>query len=103
MVGAIESTSTLVIATFVPLAFVAVRVYTVVKLGLTVVDPASVLVENDPGVMVIDAALATFHESVAEEPTPICEGGAVKEEMTGEPGAAVTESAQLVGAALMNG
>jgi hypothetical protein len=82
-VGGVVSTKTLVVAVLVPPEFVAERVYTVVDVGLIFVEPAGVVVENDPGVMVIDDALATFHERVVEEPTTICEGEALNEEIVG--------------------
>lgn len=72
-------------------------------MGLTVVEPTRVLVENDPGVMAIDDAFATFHESTVEEPAAISEGDALKDEMVGAPGAATIGRVQLVGAALSAG
>ena len=85
-----------------PPPFVAVRVYTVVEVGLIVVEPAGVVVENDPGVMVMDDALATFHERVVEEPTTICEGEALNEEIVGDAGLLAALPAVLHAATCMS-
>jgi hypothetical protein len=102
-VGGVASTWMLVIAVFVPFAFVAVRVYTVVEAGFIVVEPATSAVEKDPGVIVIDDALVTFHERVAGDPAAICEGEALNNEITGAPAAAIIGKLQLAGAALITG
>jgi hypothetical protein len=60
----IEARATLVVAVEVPFAFEAVMVNTVVDVGLTDVEPTSVDVEKEPGVMEIEEAFVMSHESV---------------------------------------
>ena len=81
-VGAV-ATITLVVVVLVPFAFVAVRVYMVVEVGFTVVDPTRVEVEKVPGVMAREVAFATFQESVLVPADATMEEEAVKEEMEG--------------------
>ena len=50
--------------------------YTVVDVGATVILPTSVVVLKEPGVIVIDVALAAFHESVVVPAGRIYEGEA---------------------------
>lgn len=81
--GGAESIVTEVVAVVEALAFVAVRVYMVVEVGLTVVEALRVLVENEPGVIAMEEALETFQESTEEEPERISAGDALKEVMSG--------------------
>jgi hypothetical protein len=82
-VGAV-ATVTVVVAVLVPFAFAALIVYVVVEVGLTVIDPTSVEVESDPGVIVMEFALVIFHESVLVPAGATIVGDALKEEMTGD-------------------
>ena len=83
--GAVGAVATLivVVAVVTPFKFVAVMVYIVVEVGLTVVEPMSVDVENEPGVMATDDAFVIFQlkVDVPAEATRVEE--AEKEEMTG--------------------
>ena len=62
--GGVASIVTLVVAVLVPFAFVAVKVYVVVEVGFTVVEPMRVLVLKLPGVMATEEAFETFQERV---------------------------------------
>lgn len=81
-VGAV-ATWTVVIAVLVPFALVAVNVYVIVEVGFTAVEPMSVLVEKEPGVMATEEAFATdqLKVDVPAEATILEE--AVKEDMPG--------------------
>ena len=78
-VGGVVLTMTEVVAAFVPLPFVAVSVYVVVVIGLTTHEPAGVLVEKDPGSIVIEDVLAVFHEIVDAPAGATAEGSAENE------------------------
>jgi hypothetical protein len=83
-VGAV-GTFTVVVAVLVPLLFVAIRVYTVVEVGCTAVDPEEVDVLKLPGVIdiwVIVPVALQLNVDVAPEATIV--GEAVKEEIVGD-------------------
>jgi hypothetical protein len=86
IVGAVESTVTVVAAVLVPFAFVAVRVYVIVDVGFTVVDAMSVLVLKEPGVMATELAFVMFQESVLVPAEATIDEEAVKEKMSGREG-----------------
>ena len=54
-----------------------------VDVGVTVVEPTRVEVENDPGVIATDDAFVIFQESVEGTPEATREGDAVKEAIVG--------------------
>jgi hypothetical protein len=81
--GGALSILTVVVAVEVPFAFVAVRVYVVVEVGLTVVDPVRVEVEKAPGVIATELAFEMFQERIEEEPESISTGDAVNEDTIG--------------------
>jgi hypothetical protein len=74
---------TVAVMVLVPFAFVAVRVYVVVEVGFTLVDPTRVEVEKLPGVIASEVALPTFQESVDVPAEATIVGEAVKEVMVG--------------------
>ncbi len=67
-ISVLLATITVVVAVLVPLELVAVRVYSVVEVGLTISDPIRVDVVNAPGVIATDEAFATSQESVEVAP-----------------------------------
>ena len=77
------ATCTIAVMVLVPFAFVAVRVYVVVEVGFTVVDPMRVLVLKLPGVMATLLAFVTFQERVLVPAEATTVGEAEKEEMVG--------------------
>ena len=81
-VGAV-ATDTEVVAVLVPFGFVAVMVYIVVEVGLTVVEPIKVDVENAPGVIATDDAFAIFQLNVDVPAETTIVGDAEKEETEG--------------------
>jgi hypothetical protein len=83
VVGETLSIATIAVAVLVPFALPADKVYVVVAIGFTVIEPTSVVVLIEPGVIVIEVALLIFHESVEVPAERTIEGDAVKEEMTG--------------------
>ena len=83
MVGVVVSTVTVAVCVLVPFAFVAVRVYVVVEVGFTVVDPMRVEVEKLPGVITREVALPTLQESVLVPAERTIVGEAIKEEIVG--------------------
>ena len=102
VVGPEESMVIEVVAVEVPFGFVAERVYTMVLVGLTVVEPIRVEVERPPypvAVMATDEALLTFQERVDVPEERTTEGKEEKEEMAGVPGARSWLSASNVATA----
>jgi hypothetical protein len=83
MLGGAVYTVTVVVAAVDPFAFVAVKVYVIVEVGFTVVEPASVDVEKEPGVMATELAFERFQESVLVPAEATLFGDAVKEVMIG--------------------
>ena len=82
--GEAESvTVTEVCAVEAPLLLVAVKVYTVVEVGLTFVDPIRALVLKEPGVMDNKDASLTFQDRVEVPPEETEVGEAEKEDMAG--------------------
>ena len=82
-VGGVASTVTVVVAVEVPLPFVAVKVYVMVEVGFTVIEPTSVEVENEPGEMATEDAFVILKESVEVPAEATMEEEAEKEEMIG--------------------
>ncbi len=86
-VGAV-AIKTVVVAVLVPFAFVAVRVYTVVEVGATVIEPDRVDVVILPGEMVIVVVEVTmpftFQDNVDVPDEAMEDGDAVNEEMIGD-------------------
>jgi DTW domain-containing protein YfiP len=80
---AVGSTITFAVAVLVPFAFVAVRVYSVVEVGLTAAEPTRVVVLMFPGEMVTDEALVISQLSVEVPFAVMDDGEAEKEEMMG--------------------
>jgi hypothetical protein len=94
-VGAV-ATFTVAWAVDVPFPFVAVRVYVVVEVGFTVVDPTRVLVEKPPsGDMATELAFVMFQESVEVPAEATMPGEAAKEEMEGREPETVVDEAML--------
>ncbi len=84
VVGAWESTTTVVVAVVAPFIFTAVKVYIVVVPGLTIKELEPEVVLKIPGVMLIVSALETFHSKVALPEVAISAGLFVNEEIVGE-------------------
>jgi hypothetical protein len=92
-VGGVESTVTVVVAVLVPFAFEAVRVYVMVDVGFTVVEPIDVLVLNDPGVMAMFVTVpVAFQERVEVPAEATTLEDAVKKEMVGGGGGAAASN-----------
>lgn len=83
MVGAWESTVTVVVAVVVPKLLAAVIVYIVVVAGLTLIELTWVVVLIAPGLMLIDVELETFQDKVEEVVEDAVAGLCVKELMVG--------------------
>ena len=61
----------------------AVNVYVVVEVGLTVVEPEAFVELKLPGVIVMEVAPLVFHDKVEEDPLLMAAGEAVNEEIEG--------------------
>lgn len=74
---------TLAVAVVEPALLVAVSVYVVVELGLTLVEPLAAVEVKLPGVMLMLVAPVVDHASVLLEPAVILAGLAVNELIAG--------------------
>jgi len=78
------STVTVVETVDVPLAFVAVKVYVIVEVGFTVVDPTAVEVLKEPGVIAMFVIVPVAFQLKVEVPAEATtDEEAVKDEMVG--------------------
>ena len=89
-------TVTFAIAVFEPEALVAVRVYVIVAVGLTLVDPLADVEVNVPGVMAMDVAPVVAQFSMLLEPGLMVAGLAVKKLIVGAPAALTVTVAVMV-------
>jgi hypothetical protein len=89
-------TVTFAVAVIEPALSVAVNVYVVVVVGLTLVEPLADTEVNVPGVILMLVAPVVFQLSVLLEPAMILAGVAVKELIAGFAEFTVTVTADVV-------